>query len=267
MKRIDAHTHIYPEAIADKACVNLGKFYNFKVHGKGTESDLFSQLISTGFDGAFILGVATNPHQVKSVNDGIASAVANGRKKGLEIYGFAGMHQDYDNAEAEVERAHEDGLVGFKLHPDIQRVDIDDRRLYRLYEAIEGRMPLVLHMGDDRAEYRYSEPKKLQKIARDFPRLHISASHLGGYKAWDEAKCLYGLDNIWYDLSSALWAMTPERAAELIKACGLERVMYGSDYPVYNLADYHTLFKKLSLPEESLGDIYYENAKRFIKVD
>ena len=36
----DIHTHTYPERIAEKACVNLGAFYEFIVEGKGTYADL-----------------------------------------------------------------------------------------------------------------------------------------------------------------------------------------------------------------------------------
>ena len=35
-KVFDIHTHTYPEAIAEKAVANLGKFYNFVPEGKGT---------------------------------------------------------------------------------------------------------------------------------------------------------------------------------------------------------------------------------------
>ena len=42
-KVFDIHTHTYPEAISEKACVSLGKFYNFTVYGKGTYAHLESQ--------------------------------------------------------------------------------------------------------------------------------------------------------------------------------------------------------------------------------
>ena len=73
MRRIfDIHTHIYPEKIAAKASVNLGNFYNFVVEGEGTYSHLEKQGNEYGVGGFLILGVATNPTQVTSVNDFIA---------------------------------------------------------------------------------------------------------------------------------------------------------------------------------------------------
>ena len=154
-----------------------------------------------------------------------------------------------------------------KIHPDIQRLDLLDPKMYELCEIIEGRMPLFLHMGDNRPQYRYSEPKKLAKLLDRFPKLEVVAAHLGGYMAWDEAQAeLAGRPNVWYDTSSALWAMTPERAVELIHAYGADRVMYGTDYPVKEPAGELSRFMKLELTEQERQDILYNNAKRFLKI-
>ena len=144
--------------------------------------------------------------------------------------------------------------------------DIDDGRLLRLYEIIEGRMPLFLHMGDARPQYRFSEPGKLAKVLKMFPRLKVVAAHYGGYQAWDEAsRCLWGHPNVWYDCSSSLWAMSPEKAKELTLGCGEDRVMYGTDYPVYSLIPYFQLFERIDLTDEQREKLLYKNAKSFIE--
>ena len=89
-KVIDAHVHIYPEAIADKACDALGKFYDFSIQGGGTYSDLERQsrrfrIGEPGFEGEMrgfmLLGVATTPHQVTKVNDSLAASVKSASRK------------------------------------------------------------------------------------------------------------------------------------------------------------------------------------------
>ena len=266
---IDAHAHIYPDAIAEKASENLGKFYNFKVQGKGTLSDLENEARNASIEGFFIFGVATNAHQVKKVNDTLAEACALAVSHGFRAEGFAGMHQDYDDFESEVKRCKELGFQGVKIHPDIQGVDTDDKRLLPLYEIMQAlNMRLVLHAGDDRPEYRYSSPDKIAKIAKMFPKMKILAAHFGGYKAWDEAEeYLFGLENLWYDCSSALWAMTPERAAELFRKCGYKRVMFGTDYPVMPLNDYLKLFFEVPLTSREREDVLYNNAIGFLSND
>lgn len=267
-KIFDAHTHTYPEAIAEKAVIGLGNFYNFEVKGKGTYDDLEKQTEGCDVRGFLLFSVATNAHQVTAVNDSIAALTALSRSHGYKSIGYAGMHQDFPDYRAELERCRAMGLRGVKIHPDIQRMDILSPEMYRLCELLEGDMPLFLHMGDSRPEYRYSEPKKLARLLADFPNLTVVAAHLGGYRAWDEAEAyLYGRLNVWYDLSSALWAMPPEKAGRLIRGCGTDRVMFGTDYPVVTAAEYLDLFLKVDLSESERRDILYNNAARFFGLD
>ncbi len=263
---IDAHVHIYPEVIAERACENLGKFYDFPIEGQGTEDDLFATCRQTGITGFVLLTVATNGHQVQKVNDTVAKRMQEARAEGFEAYAFAGMHQDFKDPAAEVSRMKAQGLSGFKLHPDIQQIDINDRRLYPLYEALEAEnMILFLHTGDERPQYRYSEPNKLRRLLCDFPKLRAVAAHFGGYRAWEEAEReLYGHENIWYDCSSALWDMSPEQAVYLTRSCGSDRVMYGTDYPVKSQDNYMKLFEQLSLTDREKEDVLYNNAKRLL---
>ena len=272
-KVFDIHTHTYPEAISQKAVSSLGKFYNFEVHGKGTYADLAEQANNTKgrdieFAGFLLFSVATNAHQVNKVNDSIASLAEKARQEGFEAVGFAGMHQDYPDYEGEIARCEGMGLRGVKIHPDIQQMDLEGSDMYRLCEIMEGRLPLFLHMGDDRAEYRYSEPKKLAKLLDRFPHLEVVAAHFGGYKAWDEAEeYLYGRENVWYDLSSALWAMTPEYAKEIIRILGTDRVMFGTDYPVMLPKSDLDRFLAIDLTEKEREDILCNNALRFLKIN
>jgi predicted TIM-barrel fold metal-dependent hydrolase len=266
-KIIDIHTHTYPETISEKAVRNLAEFYEFNVDGKGTYADLEAEGKKAGIGGFLILTVATNSHQVTKVNDTTAAITQLSRQNGFETVGFAGMHQDYPDMEGEIDRIIGLGLSGIKIHPDIQRVDINSPKLIALCEIIEGRLPLYLHMGDERPEYRYSEPKKLAALLDRFPKLEVVAAHLGGYMVWDEAvSVLAGRPNVWFDTSSALWAMTPEKAVELIHAYGSDRVMFGTDYPVKKLDDELSRFLKLDLTETERENILYYNAKRFLKI-
>ena len=197
-KVFDIHTHTYPEAISEKACINLGKFYNFTVYGKGTYAHLESQAEANNVGGYLLFSVATNAHQVPKVNTSIADLVKLSRSHGFRTYGFAGMYQDYPDFEGEIDRCIGLGLCGVKIHPDIQEVDINDPRLFPLYEIMQAKgMRLYLHMGDDRPQYRFSEAGKLVDVLERFPSLVVVAAHLGGYKAWDNAvDLLSGRENV-----------------------------------------------------------------------
>ncbi len=268
-KVFDIHTHTYPESIAEKACVNLGKFYNLPIRGKGTYAHLESQAAENNVGGYLLFSVATNAHQVPKVNSSIADLMELSRSHGFKSMGFAGMHQDYPDFEGEVNRSVELGLCGVKIHPDIQEVDINDKKLLPLYEILQAKdLPLYLHMGDERPQYRFSEARKLVDVVEQFPCLRVVAAHLGGYQAWDDAiEMLAGRENIFYDTSSALWAMTSEKAAELISAFGHEKVMFGTDYPIVDVKEELDRFFRIKLTDKEREDILWNNAVRFLGIE
>ena len=266
-KIIDIHTHIYPDAIAAKAKVALEKFYEFTCEGLGTVDDLAESSKIAGVGGMLMLSSATNAHQVKKVNEFAKASLDNMLARGFEATAFGAIHQDCEDFAAELDHMKALGLTGIKIHPDIQGVNIDDPRMYELYSLAEGVFPIYLHIGDDRPQYRFSETHRLVKIMKEFPRLKVIAAHLGGYKAWDEAHELAacGGENIMFDTSSALWAITTERANQLISMLGSERVMFGTDYPVMHAENELKLFMKLSLTEKERENIFYNNAKSFLE--
>ena len=72
------------------------------------------------------------------------------------------MHQDSEHPEEDVQEILELGLKGVKLHPDFQRFNIDDPKALPMYDCIAGRLPLLIHMGDDR--YDWSHPARLARV-------------------------------------------------------------------------------------------------------
>ena len=266
-KIIDVHTHVYPDDIASKAKVSLEKFYEFTCQGLGTVDDLVSSSKAAGVCGMLMLSTATNAHQVTNVNNYAKQSLDIMLSKGFEAAAFGGIHQDCENFSAVVTQIRDLGLSGIKIHPDIQGVNIDDRKMFDLYYMAEDNFPIYFHMGDNRPKYRFSEAQRLIKIMNEFPRLKVIAAHFGGYCAWDEAYELskVGKENIMFDSSSSLWAISTEQADKLISTIGSERIMFGTDYPVMYAENELKLFMKLSLSERQRENILYNNAKNFIK--
>ena len=59
--------------------------------------------------GFLLLGVATNAHQVASVNRFLAQCVRSACAQGYAAYGFAGLHQDTPDMAAALESARAGG--------------------------------------------------------------------------------------------------------------------------------------------------------------
>jgi len=267
-KIFDIHSHVYPDAIASAACEKLSEFYNYPIMGKGTAEDMALCAKKAEVSGMLILGVATNARQVQKVNDAIADNANNLKAKGFLCYGLAGMYQDFDDKKAEIRRIKKLGLLGVKIHPDIQAVNIDDPSLLSMYEELEKEnLLLYTHMGDFRPEYKYSTAQRLLEVRRLFPSLRIVAAHFGGYTATDDAiKYLTGLDNMWFDCSSSLWNLSPQKAESLIKNFGSDKVMWGTDYPMMTHESELERFFILNLTERERQDILWNNAMNLLKI-
>ena len=261
-KIIDTHTHTYPDAIAGKAAENLGKFYNFKVSESGTFRDLEECERKAGISGFLLLPVATSARNVDKINEAAAAQANAARKDGFEAYAFGCMHQDYPDFQNGLESCIRLGLTGIKLHPDLQGENADSDRMFSLYEIMEKLgMSLWLHVGDARTQINYSSPDRVARIASAFPKLTVIAAHLGGYREWEKAEqVLMGkYDNVIYDCSSTLWDMTPERGKYLIEKCGVEKVMFGSDYPAITPGISLAEFLRLDFSDAVRQDILYNN--------
>lgn len=259
---IDMHTHIFPHAISEKATLSIGKFYDIGMHyAIGDPENLLEAESIIGTKRMLVCSVATSPKQVVSINDFIKAQC----DLHPEFYGFAALHGDYADIAGEVERVIGMGLHGIKLHADFQRTPIDSKSSYRIYEAIEGRLPVLLHMGDYRHDF--SHPTMLAKVLRDFPKLKVLASHLGGWALWDEAESvLRGGENIRFDTSSSLNMMSPERAVRMIRHYGVENCMFGTDFPMWSPKQEAERLLSLGFTYEEYKKMFSENAEAFLDI-
>jgi predicted TIM-barrel fold metal-dependent hydrolase len=258
---IDAHAHIFPDKIAVKASASVGKFYDMGMFFDGTVATLLKDGDSAGVDRYLVHSVATKPEQVESITAFIAESV---KKHPDKFIGFAAMHQDYPDKAGFIDRIIETGLKGVKIHPDFQECSLTDSRLWELFGIIEGRLPILIHTGDYR--YKWSNPALVLKILDRFPKLDIIAAHFGGWSEWDEAEKLLAGRRLWVDTSSSFYSMTPERAGVLIHSFGADRVLFGSDYPMWSVKSELEFFNKIPLTENEREQILHGNAEKLLRL-
>ena len=259
MKRIiDAHCHVYPDAIAARAVRGIGSFYDLPLAYRGTLSDLIEVQDRAGITNGVIFSVATTPHQVESINRFIA---ATAEESGGRFVGLGTLHPDSDTLKSDVESIIALGLRGVKLHPDFQKFKMDDPKCFKIFALCEGRLPVLAHTGDHR--YDFSNPRRVAPVLSAFPDLTLIGPHFGGWSVWDEAEALLAeYPNFYVDTSSSLYAMTPERARSLLRKYGAHRVLFATDYPMWRVEDELSRIEALSLTEEEKTLIFSENAAR-----
>ena len=262
MKIIDIHTHIYPDSIAQKASDSVKEFYEGlgDPSMNGTESMLLQRGEKAGIDQFVVLPVAIRPDRVQSINDYIYQRA----KANSSLIPFGTVHAAMDGLTDEVERLIALGVRGIKMHPDSQRFAIDDPRLFPMYEAVRGRVPVMLHMGDPR--YDYSHPLRLRRLLELFPGLEVIAAHLGGYSMYETAReCLQDTSCV-MDISSSARFLEPGAAEKYINLYGAERIAFGSDYPMFDPLEEVNNFLRFKLTDEQKEQIAHKTAERVLKL-
>lgn len=253
----DAHAHIFPGKIAEKATRSIGDFYGIPMAEVGLPHRLTEQGAKIGVSKYLVCSTATTPGQVVSINNFIHEKL----EKYPEFVGLATLHQDFPQMEEEIERIGELGLKGIKLHPDFQKFCIDDEKMIPVYQMLaERKLPVLFHTGDDR--YDYSHPKRLYNVLQKVPDLIAIAAHFGGYRQWDESREWLANTNVYMDTSSTLFALERERTVEMIHRCGVERFFFGTDYPMWDHEKELERFLALGLTEEENRSILYDNFAR-----
>lgn len=246
---IDIHTHVFPDAIAEKASESIVEFYDMEMERvTGSVGRLLESAREAGIVRSCICSVAVTPRSVASVNRFIATSVEAHPDR---VTGFGAIHPDCEDLPGLVDAVLAAGLKGVKIHPDMQKFALDSPSAMEMFAAVESRLPVLIHMGDTR--YDYSHPRQMKKVLDAFPDLVCICAHLGGWGEWDDAwPVLSACENVYVDTSSSLYALTPEKARELIRHYSGERVLFGTDFPMWDpvreLGRFHAL--KLTDAEE-----------------
>lgn len=258
MKIIDMHCHIFPEKISVKAVESIGDYYHLPMYGKGTVDDLRLQGKKAGISKFLVHSTATKKEQVSSINDYIVEV----QTENNSCVGFGTLFPGLEDVKDEVKRILRMGLHGIKLHPEFQKFNIDDESMMPIYTALEGNLPILMHMGDEKSDA--SSPYRLAKILDRFPNLTVIAAHLGGYSRWEESmKYLVGR-NVYFDTSSTLAIIDRNKVVEIIRKHGVHKVLFGSDYPMWSPAEEVERFMNLNLTTKEQNMILWENGIRLL---
>lgn len=230
---LDFHTHAFHPKIAEKVLTQLEDHYGIAPIGTGRVNDLLARLDAAGIDRACVHAAATAPAQVIPANNW-AIELARSEPR---LVPFGTIHPGFAGFEAEFDRLEQAGVKGIKIHADFQGFRLDDRNLFPVLEAMQGRFVTLFHVGDRLPpEQNPSCPAKLARLRREFPRLTIVAAHLGGYLHWAEAlEHLAGTD-VFLDTSSSLPFIEDGLLRAILDRHPPERVLFGSDYPLFDPA-------------------------------
>lgn len=254
MRVADIHAHIFPAKIAEKASSAIGTFYNKPSMLLGTFEHLAEQEREAGIEYFIASSSATVAAQVSHINDFVAAC----GHAADNVIVFGSLFPTMENWEPELERMLELGIRGVKVHPDFQKINIDDPAAVPMYRAIaKVGLPVLFHVGDNR--YNYSSPERLLNLIRQVPDLIAIAAHFGGWQSWDKTcKCIMP-ENVFYDTSSSLMYIDQNYALELLEKLGAHRFLFGTDFPMWTPKTELARFLDLGLDETTRDRILFGN--------
>ena len=112
---------------------------------------------------------------------------------------------------------------------------------------------------DDRAS-----PKRLRRVIDRFGDLKLLCTHLGGWRMWDDVERYILSSNVYMETSFSLADLDRQRAAELIRRHGTERVMLGSDWPWAAQKEAIRQIEQLGLGPKITQAILWSNAAKLL---
>ena len=167
------------------------------------------------------------------------------------------------------------GARGIKLHPAAGYYYPNNRVLWPAYKKIQDLgLPIISHSGGfvHPRNIVFAQPRHFEDVAINFPKLKLGLAHFGG-NFWDETKTLAKkYSNLFFDCSVAISpreghaSLNTEEIVELIRFIGVERVLFGSDFPWYNPMVSLERLLNLPLSHEEKALILAENAKRILQL-
>ncbi len=153
--------------------------------------------------------------------------------------------------------------VGIKIHPELHGYPIREhgRALFAFAER-HGAVVLT-HSGQER-----SLPADFVPLANAFPGVRLILGHLGFCIDGDPTRqvraiqrCRHG--NLYTDTSSAK-SIIPRLLEWAVREVGAERILFGSDTPLYFLANQRARVDAADLPAAAKRRILRDNAVRLL---
>ena len=172
------------------------------------------------------------------------------------------------------------GVRALKLYPGYQAFHVYDPQLRGVYQlAAEFELPVMIHMGDTydkRGKLKYTHPLTVDEAAVDFPDVQFVICHMGNPWLMDAAEVIYKNENVSGDISGFTLGSFEERFERLMiakmreviaYANGTAGLLYGTDWPICDMASYLRFVEKLELDAQEAEDLLWRNSARLFRLD
>ena len=247
---VDAHTHRYPEEILGnpESFAQLQKEWHWlelvspenknSLQGWSTRKKMIADMDKSEVGHAVLLGwYWENPETCELQNQWCSQWIARDPDR---FIGFFSLHPELQNSVESLKRSKDLGFLGIgECHPWLQGASIQNENWMKCMEfaAAEG-WPVTFHVtepvGHDYPGRVQTPFEEFLWLARQLPELKIILAHAGGLFPFYELnpKIRPELKNVHYDLAACPLLYDPEIYRKLIEVVGVEKILWGTDYPL-----------------------------------
>jgi hypothetical protein len=171
-------------------------------------------------------------------------------------------------------------VKALKLYPGYEPFFVHDARMRVVYElAAEFHVPVMIHTGDTyspRGKVKYAHPLEVDEVAVDFPEVTFVICHLGNPWLVDAMEVIYKNANVVGDFSGFTLRHFEERferfmvqrIRDVVAYAGEpDSLLFGTDWPICDMASYIRFVRQLELSEEETDRILWRNSARIFGIE
>jgi predicted TIM-barrel fold metal-dependent hydrolase len=247
---VDAHTHRYPEEVLEdpESFAQLHKEWhwlelvspdnNKSLQGWSTREKMIADMDKSDVGRAVLLGwYWENPETCELQNQWCSQWIARDPER---FIGFFSLHPELQNSVESLKKSKDLGFIGIgECHPWLQGASIQNANWMKCMEfAAAECWPVTFHVtepvGHDYPGRVQTPFEEFLWLARQLPELKIILAHAGGLFPFYELnpKIRPELKNVHYDLAACPLLYDPEIYRKLIDVVGVEKILWGTDYPL-----------------------------------
>lgn len=263
---IDFHTHIFPDAIAEKTVGILEHRTGLKLATDATLNGLLQSMDAAGVGLSVILPVVTKPSQFETVN---SFAQSVNEKYAGKLISFGGIHPDCEDYKGKLRKIKDMGLPGIKLHPDYQGVWIDDIRYMNIIDyASELGLIITTHAGLDAGfpEPIHCPPDKMRKVIDALKPEKMVVAHYGGWKQWEMVYEYLADAPVYFDTAVTFDHIEQDMFMKIWEKHDKKKVLFATDSPWSDVTEVLGKARKMPLNEQEKEDLFTNNAKRLLGI-
>jgi predicted TIM-barrel fold metal-dependent hydrolase len=174
-----------------------------------------------------------------------------------------------DEVASEVEDKLSRGACGLKIAPLFLRAGPDDPRVAIVFEQAARHGVFVLsqagaHGYGDQPDW--GNPERFEAVLRTWPTVDVQLAHLGLGGEAEVARLTARYSNLFTDTSARLhdigqpgaWSLA--EAADWFRRIGIDRVLFGTNYPMHAPAQFLQVIRDMPLDDSEREQVLWRNA-------